>query len=121
MTQYKVNKAYPALKRLAEFRFPVKKAREIYGVTKRAEEFFQFAVQEENKYITDFHGSFNPDGTITFENQEDFGRFQEKLADLNNSEVEWDCETIVLTEDDIGDQTITPSDIFYLEGFVTFE
>lgn len=121
MTQYKVNKAYPALNHLAEFRLPVKKARGIYSMMKMAEEYFQFAVQEENKYVTEFHGKPNPDGTITFESQEDFGKFQERLADLNNSEIEWEFEPVVLTEDDIGNQTITPSDIFYLEGFVAFE
>ncbi len=120
MTQYKVNKAYPALKRLGDLRLPIQKARLLYAVTKKAEDLFQFAVQEENKYISEYHGTLNQDGTVTFDSQENFGKFQDKLAELNDSEIEWDLSSVEITEDDIGQQGITAADIFNLEGFVSF-
>lgn len=121
MTQYEVNKAYPALMRLAEFRLPVKKARCLYEITKKAEEHFQFAIAEERKYIIEFKGQERPDGTVSFEKPELFGKYQKKIMELNNLEIEWDFKPIVLTESDVGEQTISTSDIHSLEGFVTFE
>lgn len=121
MTQYKVNKAYPALVRLSECRLPVKKARDLYKMTKRAEEHFRFAVTEEQKYVAEFGGKENSNGTITFESPELFGKFQEKAVELSESVIEWDVDPIVITDSDIGGQTISSSDILNLEGFVTFE
>ena len=121
MTQYEINKAYAALMRLSEFRLPVKKARSLYEVTKKAEEHFQFAITEERKYIVEFNGQERPDGTVYFASQEDFGKYQEKIAELNNLEIEWDTNPVTLAESDIGDQTISSSDIHSLEGFVIFE
>lgn len=121
MTQFKVNKAYPALMRLSEFQLPVKKAKALYNITKKAEEHFQFALAEERKYIVEFNGTEKPDGTITFELQSDFAKYQEKMLELNDLEVEWEEIPIILTETEIGEQPISPSDIHFLEGFVSFE
>lgn len=121
MTQYSVNKAYPALMHLSEFRLPIKKARSIYELTKEASNHFQFAVSEERKYISEFGGKENPDGTISFETQEGFGKYQEKIIELNELEIEWDVEPVVLNENDIKEQGISPADIHALEGFVVFE
>lgn len=121
MTQHEVNKAYPALMRLSESRLPVKKARGLYEVTKKAEEHFQFAIAEERKYIVEFNGQERPDGTVSFASPEDFAKYQEKMTELNTLEVEWDIEPVVLTEAEIGEQPISPADIHSLEGFVTFE
>lgn len=121
MTQYKVNKAYPALIRLSEFKLPVKKAKGLYELTKKAEEHFQFAITEEHKYIEEFDGKENPDGTISFATQEGFGKYQEKMLELGELEIEWDIAPVSLSESDIGNQKISSSDINFLEGFVSFE
>ena len=121
MTQFKLSKAYPSLVRLAEYRLPVKKALAIYKITKKAEEHFRFAAQEERKYIEEFDGKINTDGTISFDSPEQYGKFSEKLADLNDLQIEWTDEPVVLTEADLGEQQISPSDIFNLEEFVSFD
>lgn len=121
MTQNKVNKAYPALMRLSELRLPVKKARGLYTLIKKTEEHFQFAVNEERKYITESNGIENEDGTITFKSPEQFAQFQEKMAELKELAIEWDIEPVVLTEKELGEQVISTSDIYNLEGFVSFE
>lgn len=121
MTQLQVNKAYPALMRLSEFRLPIKKARGLYEMIKKVEEHFEFAVSEERKYISEFNGQERPDGTVFFESSDDFHKYQEKMVELNNFEVEWNIEPIVLTEEEIKDQSISFSDIYCLENFVIFE
>lgn len=121
MTQFKINKAYGTLVRLAELKLPLKKAYELYKMTKAMEDVYQFAVSEEQKYINEFNGTINPDGTVSFEDATKFGEFQERLAALNDMEVEIDIAPVKLTEADMGDQTITPAEIFSLEGFVCFE
>jgi hypothetical protein len=121
MTQFHVNKAYAALTRLADLKLPVKKAYELYKLSKAIEEHYNFAVSQERKYIDEFSGKINPDGTVSFENTEKFSAFQDKLSNLNEMNVELDITPISLTEKDLGDQTITPAEIYSLEGFVSFE
>lgn len=121
MTQYEVTKAYPALMRLSEFRLPVKKARELYKITKQVVEHFQFALSEERKYISEFNGQERPDGSVSFNSSDDFDKYKAKMDELNALEVEWHNSPVILTEADIGEQPISPSDIRVLESFVTFE
>ena len=121
MKQQKINKAFPAVLRLCEFRLPIKKARELYAMQCKMKEHFEFALAEEQKRVTEFHGTFNQNGSVIFSNQKDFDGFQVQINELNESEVEWDLSQVVLTESDIGEQTISVSDISALEGFVVFE
>lgn len=121
MTQSMINKAYAALVKLVDYKLPVKKAYAIYKLTKSVEEQYQFAVSEEKKYIAEFGGHINPDGTVSFESAEKFGEYQEKALSLNEMEVQLEFTPVVLLEQDIGDQVIAPVDIYNLEGFVSFE
>jgi len=121
MTQFKINKAYPALMRLSELKMPVKKAKGLYELTKKVEEHFQFAISEEHKYIAEFNGKENPDGTISFESQDGFGKYQEKMLELGELEIDWNIVPIIISENDIGTQSISSSDIYSLEDFVSFE
>ncbi len=121
MTQFNVNRAYAALLRIADFKLPVKKAYELYKLTKAVEERYQFAVSEEKKYVDEFGGKINQDGTVSFEDTEKFGAFQDRVAELNEMTVDIEVTPIVLTEKELGDQTISPAEIYNLEGFVTFE
>ena len=121
MKQIKINKAYPVILQLCEFKLPIKKARSLYHVSSEMREHFEFAASEERKCVAECHGEYNQDGTIKFQNQEDFEKFQSRTDELNNSDLEWDIEPIVLTDSDIGNQCISVSDIRDLEGFVIFE
>ena len=121
MKQININKSYPSIMRLCEFKLPIKKARQIYRISKEIREIFDFAVAEEKKSVAECHGAYNPDGTVKFSSQGDFEQFQCRMEELNNSEIDWKIEPVILTEDDIGAQTISVSDIQDLEGFVIFE
>ena len=120
MKQGRVNKAYNSLSKLVEYNLPIKKARGVYKLMKAVEDAYQFAVSEERKYLAEYNGVIN-DNTITFETPTDCAAFQDKVAELNNMDIDVEIETVTLTEQDIGEQKLTPIDIYNLEGFVIFE
>lgn len=121
MKQIQINKAYPALKRLSELSLPISKARALYKMLKQAEEIFMFAVEQERKYLEEFGGVTDSDGTVSFKDPESFGKFQEKLIELNNSETEWDIKPVILSEDDLLNQRVSSADMLRIEDFVLFE
>lgn len=87
----------------------------------KMKEHFEFALSEEEKYVREFHGTLNQNGSVIFSNQDEFDKFQAQINELNELDVEWDLSPVVLTESDVGEQTISVSDISALEGFVVFE
>lgn len=121
MEQSRINKAYPAIVRLCELKLPIKKARQIYRLSNEMKEHFEFAVAEEQKCVSEFHGEYNADGTVVFINKEEYSQFRSRMDELNSSKLDWIIEPVVLTETDIGNQKITVSDIQALEGIVVFE
>lgn len=121
MKQANINKAYASLQKLKELRLPMKKAYGIYKLCTAIQEPYAFALGEEQKYLAEYGGKPNGDGTITFATPMDCAAFRDKLEELNNMDVDITVETVTLTEADFGEQMITPSDIANLEGFVTFE
>lgn len=121
MIQKNIGRAYPAILRLCEIKLPIKKARELYLIANKMKQHFDFALQEERKAVKEFGGAENLDGTITFSSPIDFTKFQDRMSELNESTVDWDLEKVVLTDAEIGTQTISASDIINLEDFVVFE
>lgn len=121
MKQSKLNKAYPAILRLCDFKLPIKKARYIYTLSDQMRIHFEFALSEEKKCVAECEGTMNNDGTVSFKDKESFEKFQSRMSELNESEIEWSATPIVLSESDILDQLITATDIRDLEGFVSFE
>lgn len=121
MKQKEINRAYNSLSKLVEYNLPVKKARDVYKLMKMVEDAYQFAANEERKYLAEYKGVIKEDNTIAFETPTDCAAFQDKLTELNDADVEIEVETIALTEQDIGEQKLTPMDIYNLEGFIIFE
>lgn len=121
MRQEKVNRAYNSLSKLVEYNLPVKKAQGVYKLMKAVEEAYQFAANEERKYLSEYKGVIRDDNTISFETPTDCAAFQDKIEELNSIEVELEIEAVILTEQDIGEQKLTPMDIYNLEGFILFE
>ena len=121
MKQKKISKAYPALLQICEYKLPINKARAVYRMMNLMREHFEFALSEEKKSIVEYGGKVNQDGTISFDKQENFGMFCDRMTEINESEIEWSEPPIVLTESEIGNQSISVSDIRSLEGFIIFE
>jgi len=121
MKQEKINKAYGSLGKLSDYSLPVKKARGIYNLMKAVENAYQFALSEEKKYLAEYGGKIEENGSIVFETPTDCALFKDRLDELCNMEVDIEVEPIILSEQDFGEQTLTPADIYNLEGFVCFE
>lgn len=120
MIQEKINRAYESLMKLNNFKLPVKKAYAVYKLVQAVDSAYQFALSEERKYLDEFHGTLKEDGNITFLTPSDCTAFKTKLDELCNMEVDIAIEVVKLDEKDLGEQTLSPADIFNLEGFVDF-
>ncbi len=120
MLQEKINRAYGSLVKLKDLRLPVKKAYDIYKLVQAVEGAYQFAFDEQQKYLAEFKGVPSNDGNIVFDTPAECAAFKKKLDELNSVDVDIDIKVVNLTESDLGEQTITPADIFNLEGFVDF-
>lgn len=124
MKQFQINKAYGALNRLLELKFPIKKSREIYILTNKLKEHCDFGAKEEVKIIQSYDGIINDNGSFNFDGENRNERAQKcisELQQLSESEIEIDFKTIIINETDYGIQTISPADIGNLEGFIIFE
>ena len=120
MKQERINRAYGALRRLNEYKLPVKKAYAVYKLMRAIDDSYQFALGEEQKYLSEFGGVLNEDGSIQFSSPEKCEMFKEKVQELSNNDTDISFEQVVLNESDLGEQTVTPADIYNLEGFVIF-
>ncbi|MBO7312291.1 MAG: hypothetical protein J6U82_05750 [Alistipes sp.] len=121
MKQEKINRAFPSLTKLRDINLPVKNSRAIYKLYVAAEDAYNFALGEEKKYLSEFNGTIAGDGSINFKTTEECLAFKEKFDELVNSDVELDIEVVTLSDNDLGEQMLTPGDIYNLEGFVIFE
>lgn len=121
MKQSEINKSYNALVRLSQVRLPIKTAFSVYQLIKKIEEPYKFAFEEEKKLINKYNAEVKENGIISFSSAEDKNSFQNELQELNQLDHDIEIEPIVIKIEDLGEQTITPSDILALEGFVEFE
>lgn len=121
MKQSEINKSYNALVRLSQMRLPIKTAFSVYQLVKKIEEPYKFAFEEEKKLINKYNAEVKENGIISFSSAEDKNSFQNELQELNQLDHDIEIEPIVIKIEDLGEQTITPSDILALEGFVEFE
>lgn len=121
MKQSEINKSYNALVRLSQVRLPIKTAFSVYQLVKKMEEPYKFALEEEKKLINKYNAEVKENGIISFSSAEDKDSFQNELQELNQLDHDIEIEPLVIKIEDLGEQTITPSDIFALEGFVEFE
>ena len=121
MKQSEINKSYNALVRLSQVRLPIKTAFSVYQLVKKMEEPYKFALEEEKKLINKYNAEVKENGIISVSSAEDKNSFQNELQELNQLDHDIEIEPIVIKIEDLGEQTITPSDIFALEGFVEFE
>ena len=102
-------------------RLPIKTAFSVYQLVKKIEEPYKFALEEEKKLINKYNAEVKENGIISFSSAEDKDSFQNELQELNQLDHDIEIEPLVIKIEDLGEQTITPSDIFALEGFVEFE
>ena len=91
-------------------------------------EIVEYIKSEEHKIIEKYNGVPQSDGTISFGNDEDgvhkANMCIAEIGEFENSDVDWNHETIMLSEDSLADAdnfALSPEDVFCLESFIEFE
>lgn len=120
MKQFQINRAYEVLVKLSKMELPIKIAYGVYMLIKELATQYEFSLQQEKIMIEKYHGEIHQDGSISFQSVEDSKDFQKELIELNNLEPEIKVSPVTINIGNLKGQSITPSDIISLEGFVNF-
>lgn len=131
MQYNKILKAYVPMQHMMKIKLPIrenKKSRQIYKMALEMEGIVEYIKQEEMKIIQKYHGEIRPSSTIFFGEDEDGIRranlCAQEINEFEAADAEWDYKIITLSEESLADDggfTLSPEEIFYLEGFVEFE
>lgn len=120
MKQKDLERAWGSIAMLNRLKLPVKKAYAIYKLSKTITESCSWAAGEQAKRFEKYNGTINNEGVVTFLNESDCKACKKELDEISNMDVDIEITPVELSEDDLAGQTISPADIYNLEGFVTF-
>ena len=131
MKYINIIKAQAPMQQITKLKLPIKenkKSRLIYKMALDIKEIVDYLQQEQFKIIEKYKGMFQQDGSVSFGNDKDgVDRANACMAEiqaLENMDVEWNYDKITLSTESLGeadDFTLSPEEIFYLEGFIEFE
>lgn len=125
MKYFNMINAIPALKEIMQLRLPYAKARDIYKIYKQLEEEYGFFSQEEMKLVREFadkdengNPKMTQQGAIQFKDAASKAQYINKFNELGAQEIK--LTPVVITENEIGDQAISPDTINKLDGIISF-
>lgn len=131
MKYINIIKAQRAMQEIVKLKLPIKenkKSRAIYKMALDIAEIVEYIKSEEHKIIEKYNGVPQSDGTISFGNDADgvhkANMCIAEIGEFENSDVDWNHETIMLSEDSLADAdnfALSPEDVFCLESFIEFE
>lgn len=131
MKYVNIIKAQRPMQEIVKLKLPIKenkKSRAIYKMALDVAEIVEYIKSEEHKIIEKYNGVPQSDGTISFGNDEDgihkANMCIAEIGEFENSDVDWNHETIMLSEDSLADAdnfALSPEDVFCLESFIEFE
>ena len=131
MKYINIIRAQAPLQRIAQLRLPIKenkKSRAIYKMVLDIIEFIKYIQTEEMKISEKYKGVPQSDGKVNFGNDQDgvnrANLCSRELVEFENSEADWEHEIIKLSEESLTgneDFSLSPEELFYLEGFVEFD
>lgn len=131
MKYINIIKAQKPMQEIVKLKLPIKenkKSRAIYKMALDMAEIIEYIKSEEHKIIEKYNGVPQSDGTISFGNDEDGVHKAHmciaEIGEFENSDVDWDHEIIMLSEDSLADAdnfALSPEDVFCLESFIEFE
>lgn len=116
-TQNKAVNAYIALLKLYRMTLKGKTARDLYMLKSKLEPSWNFQRDEQEKYLQACNGTADENGTLKFNSIEDRDKFDEKVNEIAEVEVELDITPVQIKCDDV---EISGADIEALIGFVDF-
>ncbi len=120
MKQKDLTRAYSAIMALSEIKLPVKKAYAVYQIAKLVDEHCKFAAREEQKCFEKYSGTICDDKSVRFANEQDCDACKREIEDIAQMEVDVPMAPVIITDEDMAGQTISPINIMNLEGLVTF-
>lgn len=127
MKYAQILKAVSALGEIQKLRLPYVKARQLYQTAKAVKNEFEFFSAEEMKLVQEYAAKddtgtsiVSETGTITFSDINAKRKYAERINELTNMET-GQFDPVIITADEIGEQTITPETIDKLDGIVIFE
>ena len=121
MTYQNLINAKQAIEQLGKLHFPVGIAYDLFKLKKKIDELFDFEVKQEMSVLEKHHGSIGRDGSVAFDKDEDYQRFEAALKELLNTELSEEIGAVTVPIDTITDVKLAPEQIWQLEGFVTFQ
>lgn len=131
MKYINIIKAQRPMQEIVKLKLPIKenkKSRAIYKMALDVAEIVEYIKSEEHKIIEKYNGVPQSDGTISFGNDQDgvhkANMCIAEIGEFENSDVDWNHETIMLSEDSLADAdnfALSPEDVFCLESFIEFE
>lgn len=128
MNYSKLTQAMSPLNDIRRLKLPYPKAKKVYALCKTFEAEFSFFRQEETKLIETYaakdekgNPKMNQTGVITFDTVEAKNDYLAEIEKLCNTEIEAEIPLIVITPEDIGNQSVSPETIEKLEDIISFE
>lgn len=110
----------PILQRVIELKLPIKKAYDVYILTKHINEQKDFFIKEEKKLIDKFNAEVLENGKVRINNYEDRAKFAEEYNDLMQYEIN-DLIAVELNFNDLNGVEFAPQELMLLEGVINFK
>lgn len=121
ITQKQINQAYSSLMYLSGLKLPIKTAFGLHKIVNVFKDGLNFGAERETALIEHYKGTINPDGTITFDSEENKKDFIEEIEELYAYEHDVDIDKVTIDINMISEQKISVTDIDNLEGIVDFK
>lgn len=122
MKAYQIHQSLSILNQLMQIKLPMKKAYQIYLLTKDIYGHREFFMMKEQELLSKYGGQVDSETNhIYFQDNNAKMAFEKEHNELMNIQVELQVSPITLTESDVADFRISPVDIAGLDGLITFE
>ena len=118
MKQERLIKAYLVLDKLSKVSFPLSISCKIFQMKELIEPQYKFQDQEEKKSFSDNNGYFNKDNKMSFPTIDDYRRFDERMKELRDLDVDIAITPITIPIND--NILLSANDVQDLRGFVDF-
>lgn len=121
MKQYRINRAFDALNKLMKMEMRVQDAHKVFMLKKALEPHYGFELEREKDLVSKYGGTLLPDGRISFSDEQLAEEFRKELEELTQAELDVEIPSVAVRADSFEEQTLSPSVIEALDGFVDFE
>lgn len=121
MKQYQFARGYQTLCRFASsITLPARTAYDVFVMKKKMEPIYMARVDAERSLLESCDGQIGNDGFPVFKSESGADNYRKQLIELNDIDVDEKIKPIEVSFDMLNGQTLLPSDIEDLDGFISF-